>query len=69
MEIGGSRRIGRPLHPPLQSPPRDCDPLTCLLPDRPDGDPAVLTQPLDVPGDLAPLIGGILTLTVDGLRA
>jgi hypothetical protein len=67
-EIGGSRRIGRLLDPSLRSPSRDLDPLACLLPDRPDGDRGVLAQLLDVPGDLGTLIGGTLTLTVDGLR-
>jgi hypothetical protein len=51
------------------TPAPDLDLLACLLPDRPDGDRGVLAQPLDVPGDLGTLIDGMLTLTVDGLRA
>jgi len=64
MEIRGSRRIGRLLDRTLRLPPRDLDPLACLLPDRPDGDRGVLAQLLDVPGDLGTLIGGMVTLTV-----
>jgi hypothetical protein len=40
-----------------------------LLPDRPDGDRGVLTQLLDVPGDLGTLSGGTLPLTEVGFRA
>jgi hypothetical protein len=68
-EIGGSRRIGRLLDPSERSPPRDIDPLVCLLADRPDGVRGVLAELLDVPGDLGTLLGGMLMLTVDGLRA
>jgi hypothetical protein len=69
MKIVGSRRIGRLLDPPVRPPPRDSDPLACLLPDRPDGDLGVLTQLLDVPGDLGALSGGTLTLKVVGFSA
>jgi hypothetical protein len=35
----------------------------------PGGDLGVLAQLLDMPGDLGTLLGGILMLTVDGLKA
>ena len=40
----------------MRCPPRHFHPLAWLLPDRPDGDPGVLAQLLDVLGDLAPLL-------------